>query len=254
MRILVFDTSIPYTTAGWVHFAGPSADADIRDFAQLFLPAKPGHTETLLDRLDLVLRSGGLDLGQIDLLVHGLGPGTFTGLRIGFSTARALHLAHGLPAVGISTLRIAAASARHTGTVVPLIDARRNEVYCGAFAVSGQGDTAEVTPLMPECVLPTTAVAQHLDAADVPRPRFFTGYAPALLSAYNAAAPLDTRQSPQPFSVTWTARAGLARFLAQGADDPHTTEPAYLREPDARLPAQPLVIRDIAKPASTTPK
>lgn len=87
-----------------------------------------GHGPGLLDDIDLVLRDGGLRLTDLDGLVCGLGPGSFTGLRIALATLKGLALAHELPLYGARTtaaLRAALPDRR----VVAVVDARRGEVY-----------------------------------------------------------------------------------------------------------------------------
>jgi tRNA threonylcarbamoyladenosine biosynthesis protein TsaB len=81
---------------------------------------------TLLEDLDALLRQAGAHTREVEGLAVGLGPGSFTGIRIGLATARGLALALGTPAAGVSTLAALAAGAPGA---VPVIDARRGEVF-----------------------------------------------------------------------------------------------------------------------------
>src|SRR5207237_1298575 len=81
---------------------------------------------TLLEDVDALLRQGGAHAGDVDRLAVGIGPGSFTGVRIGLATARGLALALGVPAAGVSTLAALAAGAPGA---VPVVDARRREIF-----------------------------------------------------------------------------------------------------------------------------
>jgi tRNA threonylcarbamoyladenosine biosynthesis protein TsaB len=100
---------------------------------------------TVLEDVDALLRRGGVRATQLEGLVVGTGPGSFTGLRMGLATARGLALALDVPVAGVSTLAALAAGAPGA---LPVIDARRGEVFVldgelrvsapGALAVSGR--------------------------------------------------------------------------------------------------------------------
>jgi tRNA threonylcarbamoyladenosine biosynthesis protein TsaB len=248
MIVLVFDTSTPNTTVGWVRFSSNDPEVDPVAFADVFAPAQPGHAEVLLDRISAVLSSGGYGIGDVNLIVHGAGPGTFTGLRIGMSTARAFGISHGIPAVGLSTLRAVAASSGRIGTVVSLIDARRNELYVGAFQVSGVEDKVDATSLMEECVLPVSQVLPALAACGIAAPHVFAGNGGAVYPETLSPAGEILSIARLPLNVLWMARAGLRQFNVNGGDDPQRSEPVYLRAPDAKLPAEPKFHREIIVP------
>jgi tRNA threonylcarbamoyladenosine biosynthesis protein TsaB len=90
------------------------------------LAERVSKPRSVLEDIDLLLREGGVEPAQLDALAVGTGPGSFTGVRIGLATARALAFALDLPAAGISTLDALAAGAPGT---VPVIDAKRGEVF-----------------------------------------------------------------------------------------------------------------------------
>jgi tRNA threonylcarbamoyladenosine biosynthesis protein TsaB len=99
---------------------------------------RPRHTSRLLPLVAGLLDDAGLRWHDIELIAVGLGPGTFTGLRIGIASARGLAAAMGAPLVGVGTLRALAAGAGG-GRVLAVIDARRGEVF-----VAGYDDGREV--------------------------------------------------------------------------------------------------------------
>src|SRR5262245_2626859 len=113
MLILAFDTATDVATAALVD------DGEV-------LGGRVTEPKRLLEDVDALLRQGGAHAGDIDALAVGLGPGSFTGTRIGLAAARGLALALDVPAAGVSTLDALAAGAPGA---LPVIDARRREVF-----------------------------------------------------------------------------------------------------------------------------
>ncbi|MCM8796575.1 MAG: tRNA (adenosine(37)-N6)-threonylcarbamoyltransferase complex dimerization subunit type 1 TsaB [Candidatus Omnitrophica bacterium] len=96
--------------------------------------------------LKRVLKVAGLELDEIDYLACGLGPGSFTGMRIGLATVKALSWSQGKPVIGISTLDILAQNAREKqGYIIPVIDAKRNLIYSSIYK-SKNGSLCRVSP------------------------------------------------------------------------------------------------------------
>src|SRR5437764_5778870 len=122
MLILAFDTATEIATSALV------ADGEV-------LGERISHAVTLLEDVDALLRRGGAHADEIDALAVGVGPGSFTGVRVGLATARGLALALDLPVAGVSTLEALAAGAPGA---LPVIDARRREIFVL------QGDAARV--------------------------------------------------------------------------------------------------------------
>lgn len=92
------------------------------------------HSQTLLPLCAQALAQTGLTLSDIDFLALNLGPGSFTGLRIGLATAKGLCFARDISCIGVSTLESLAYSLPVDGNVVCALDARRREVYAAAFS------------------------------------------------------------------------------------------------------------------------
>lgn len=173
------------------------------------------HVEALQPMIDGLLAAHGLGLGDLGLIGVGIGPGPFTGLRIGIATARVLGLATGVPVRGFGTLDAIAlgwfAGDHAPGDeVVVVTDARRKEVYWASFDASGRrtGGPAVCAPGdVP--ILPTGGPGVEL------YPQVFAGRVPA-----GAPTGLDAAR----------AAAHLAELPDVGL------EPAYLRKPDAEAP------------------
>jgi tRNA threonylcarbamoyladenosine biosynthesis protein TsaB len=151
--------------------------------------ARPGHATRLLDMLHDLLVRAGVAWSEIDRIAVGVGPGTFTGLRVGVATARGLSQSLGAELVGVSSLRALAAAALagesidagfgepiDTGAgepadagpgepvgVLAVIDARRGEAFAAAYEAGDHGDPRE---LVPARALPPAGLADVLAAAE----------------------------------------------------------------------------------------
>src|SRR2546429_1691673 len=124
---LAFDTATDVATSALVD------DGEV-------LAERASRARTLLEDVDALLRQGGAHSRDLDALAVGIGPGSFTGVRIGLATARGLALALDLRGAGVSTLDALAAGAPGA---LPVIDARRREVFTiagGAPAGAGPGE------------------------------------------------------------------------------------------------------------------
>ncbi len=130
MKILALDTS-----ADTVSVALCSDGKTICSFTG---NVKKTHSGTLLPIVDGVLGYSGVKCPDIDAFAVSVGPGSFTGLRIGVATVKGLAFASDKPAIGVSTLMAMAYNFcdREGALVCPVINARRNEVYCAIFRIS----------------------------------------------------------------------------------------------------------------------
>lgn len=109
--------------------------------AEFSLQTKETHSRRLLAGVSWLLQETGRDWSAIDAVAVSLGPGSFTGLRIGLATAKGLVMAAGLKLIGIGTLDGLAAQLSGTGghLVCPVLDARKKEVYCGFYNCDSRG-------------------------------------------------------------------------------------------------------------------
>jgi tRNA threonylcarbamoyladenosine biosynthesis protein TsaB len=133
--VLGFDTATPATVVGLLDDAGAGGVRERRHD-----PAageRPGHAAQLLALASELLAQAGIAFADVDRVGVGLGPGGFTGLRIGVATARALAQSSGAELAGVSTLRalaVAAAPQAPAGTgVLAVVDARRSEVFAAGW-------------------------------------------------------------------------------------------------------------------------
>lgn len=121
---------------------GAALVRDGRVVADQWVEERSVHAERLFGLIDDVLSEGKCAPGGLDALAVSIGPGSFTGLRIGLSAIKGLHLALGTPVVAVPTLTALAQRgvshfAGRQGHIVAALDARRDEVYCQIFAVDG---------------------------------------------------------------------------------------------------------------------
>ncbi len=97
------------------------------------------HAELILPLVEQVLGEAGWARSSLELVAVGIGPGSFTGLRIGIALAQGIAMGLGIPVVGVGSLRAMAAAVPpdRVGTRLPLLDARRNELFCAAYDAAG---------------------------------------------------------------------------------------------------------------------
>jgi tRNA threonylcarbamoyladenosine biosynthesis protein TsaB len=133
------DTSTPVTT---VAVLGPQ-ELELHDDGE-----KPRHAQTLQPLLERVLEQAGASWDEIERLCVGVGPGGFTGLRLGIATARAIAQAREIPLAPVSSLD--ALAAPHHGRVAAVIDARRGEVFAALYEDGER--TLEPVALAPEAL------------------------------------------------------------------------------------------------------
>ena len=203
MLVLALDTATPTLVAGLARWT-PGGRTEV--LAERAVPSGTRHAELLTPAIQGVLADAGASLAEVEVVVTGLGPGPFTGLRVGVVTAAAIADARGLPVVGVCSLDAVGSGAR---TVVT--DARRKEVYWATYAADGTRTDG-----------PAVVRPEELRA-----PGPFTGD-PAFAGRLGAdVVPADVTTE------------GLLRAAAPQLADPSSAGPLlplYLRRPDAVPP------------------
>ena len=192
--------------------------------AEVVASADRHHTESLLPAAAEVLGSLGISVSQIDRVVVDVGPGLFTGLRVGLATARSLSAARGIGLTGLTSLEILAADPSLAGAeqVTAVIDARRGEVFAQTFVLGGALPVPVGAPsvLTPEALADRVAGERAVLIGDGAR-----RYAGVLAAASTTIAEVSI---PSPGVAGRLAVAH--RALPQ---DPVDVLPLYLRDPDA---------------------
>ncbi len=240
MLVFSIDTSTLHGAFGFAVVDETSSLQNVSSFAVCKAPAVPGHAETAIQRAQEVLKSGGFCLGDVDLFVFGRGPGTFTGVRIGLSTVKGSALVGNKPIIGISSLEATALSSGRQGRVAVLVDARRGELFASVYDVLWDAEGAPSTKdLSGEWVGKVDSVIERIANEYGTTLSFAVGsglkpYREKIQSKLHTDLLGENYWTPCPFTM---CKIGAARFLANGPDDLDSTEPVYLREPDAKLPS-----------------
>ena len=216
MRILAIDTALEACAA-----CVATDDSDDL-LAEESMPLVRGHAEALLPLIERVTArvEGGFE--GLDRVAVTVGPGSYTGLRVGLSAARAIGLAAGIPVVGVTTLsaRLAPQLALNgEDTVVAAIDARHGAVYLQAMSVT------EGTVIPPRHV----AIGEAVSLLGGRRAILTGSGAPAIAAAAGAAGlTVEVAETGAP-QIAWVASLGLVADPEQALP-----RPLYLRGPDAQ--------------------
>ena len=140
MLILAFDTTQGACSA--------AISQEGRLLANAFMPMQRGHAEHLVPTIEQVRRQAKISYGDLELIAVTIGPGTFTGVRVGLA-AQALAQVHDVPLIGVSTLELLACAAvprnnDESAGIIATIDARRGQLYMQAFDSLGKAVTLPV--------------------------------------------------------------------------------------------------------------
>ena len=209
MKLLAFDTSNQALSLAILE--------DEHLLAQTTLNIKKNHSITLMPAIDFLMNSLDMKPKDLDRIVVAQGPGSYTGLRIAVATAKTLAHTLKIELVGVSSL-LALVPEQVEGVVIPIMDARRNNVYAG-FYQSGQA-------VRPEAHLPLAEVLEMAGTAD--QPVTFVGETATFAEQIKDALPQAAIQSTLPDAAT-IGRLGLD-LQAQSI---HDFVPNYLKRVEA---------------------
>lgn len=216
--LLAFDTATPATAVALAG-GGLSEPIELRDDPE---PGRrPRHAQLLLALAAQALERAGAAFADLDRVVVGTGPGSFTGLRIGLATARALALGADAELVGVSTLRALAAGAPAAGVVAAVLDARRGELFAAAWEDGRQRMT-------PRALAPG-AMAEL-------QPRSWLGVGDGAVRFRSILEQAGMSIPPDHSPLHRLSATVLAQLGAQAEAVPRTALlPDYQRVPDAEL-------------------
>jgi tRNA threonylcarbamoyl adenosine modification protein YeaZ len=202
--VLALDTATPTLVAGVARW---SAADGAQVLAERAVPSGTKHAELLTPAIRDALADAGLTRADLEAVVVGLGPGPFTGLRVGVVTAAALGDALGLPVVGVCSL-----DAIGSGERTVVTDARRREIYWATYSTDGSRLTGPSVDKPADVSLPEPVVGDPTFAAE---------------------------RLGRPVIAAEVTTAGLLRAAAPQLTDPSSAGPLvplYLRRPDATPP------------------
>ena len=125
MRILAIDTSSPICSVAILENDNLIDEINLDDGRT--------HSENLMPLIDSILKRNNLDIKDIEMISCCVGPGSFTGIRIGVATIKPMAEILNIKIASVISLEVLAKNVENTETIVSLIDARNNQVYCGIF-------------------------------------------------------------------------------------------------------------------------
>ncbi|HEX7261840.1 MAG TPA: tRNA (adenosine(37)-N6)-threonylcarbamoyltransferase complex dimerization subunit type 1 TsaB [Luteolibacter sp.] len=212
MKILAVDTALPACSVAIFD------SCEDRILAKKFEPMATGHAERLAPMVREVMAAANQDFASLGRIAATVGPGTFTGLRIGLSFARGLALALGKPVVGLSTLRVLAAMTDNPNAfpIAAAIDARRGNIYFQLF-------TSDLWPMGEPRICSSAEAAEAL-----PEVRCI---------AVGSGAPLlSAAAEPHRLISDWRLATDAATVAAIAGRDENLLppNPLYLRSHDAK--------------------
>jgi tRNA threonylcarbamoyladenosine biosynthesis protein TsaB len=212
--------------------AGVALLGDERILAEYFFDLPVNHSETVLPAVHRGLELAGIGVAGVGLIALTVGPGSFTGLRIGASTVKGLALAAGTPVVGVSTLEALAYNAvGFPGVICPLLDARKGEVYAGLYRTDGEGFPE---PVMEERVATPGDILPHVQGDAL-----FLGDGLAAAAGLIAGRPggITHFLPPNLQSIRASSVALIGRRKRQRGEalDLTTFVPRYLRRSEAEI-------------------
>lgn len=223
MLVLGIETSTARSSVALVE------DERVVASAALGLPRR--HGEFLAPAIRFCLEQAGLGIDRVAGITVGIGPGLYTGLRVGIATAQTLAAARQLPTVGLSGLDVLAFSARHTHRpICAALDARRGEVFWAFYRSSPGGVQRTDDPrvgTIEELTAAVDAAGPDVLVVGDATLRFQTELAEtdATLGGVDLAWP----------DATDLAALALPRFHREETQQPETLRPLYLRQADAKI-------------------
>jgi len=224
MKILAVDTS---TASGSMALLDGA-----RLMAEWTLQSAQTHNHRLLKNIDLFLSELGWTIDHLDGFAVTIGPGSFTGLRIGVTTIKTLAWASGKPFVGIPSLDALAAPLGFAALpICPLIDARKSEIYYALYQPDGKGRVRLVAPFQVDS-------PEHI-VERIHGPTIFCGDGWALcqeLFSKELGARAVAASSPyHVIRASYVGELARKRFQEQQTEDPMTAVPLYVRASEAEI-------------------
>jgi tRNA threonylcarbamoyladenosine biosynthesis protein TsaB len=236
VTLIGFDTSLATTSACVLRGDGEAFHTPPPDPQRLLGPAR--HSQELLPELERLLAESGTAWDDVESIAVGVGPGTFTGLRIGVATARALGQALGVdlrPVSSLETLAAAAAGALpQERSLLSLIDARRGQVFCALYeraAANGRG----LEPVWQPEVLDPESLVTRIGQLD-PSPVCFGDWA---IKSRSGIEDAGANVPPSESGLHAVSALHLCKLaMGEEAVSPADVYPVYLRLPDAEINRQ----------------
>lgn len=213
MKLLALDTSTEYLALA-VTDGG-------KVLGRLHKRAPRNHSRLLVPMIDKLLKKSHLKLRELDGFCIGVGPGSFTGLRIGVATVKGLAFATGLPVMAVPTFdAIARNAGRLCGVICTILDARKNKVYGSFYRSDGKDGVRRISPYL---LLPADELLEKCEKYDT---LYFLGdYADRITRLYPRATVATAKWHPRADEI---AALGLELFLKKKFVSAERLEPMYI--------------------------
>ncbi|MEN8264159.1 MAG: tRNA (adenosine(37)-N6)-threonylcarbamoyltransferase complex dimerization subunit type 1 TsaB [Nitrospirota bacterium] len=224
MKILALETA---TLAGGAAIVDDSSGL----IGEVRIDVKAAHSERLMPSVEWLLRASNLTIHDIDAFAVSIGPGSFTGLRIGLSTVKGLAYATGMPIVPVPTLdAFARAFPFSRYTICPMLDARRNEIYTALY----RWEDGECRKIMPETAIAPADFLKGITEKIVLAGDGTGTYRQLIIDTLksNALFAPYSRMSP---SAVHVAEEAIEKIRQGITADPVTLIPYYIRKSEAEL-------------------
>ncbi len=222
MKVLAIDTSTSYLSVAICNEDGLIAERS--------LPFPMKHSSSLMPLIADCLKRANLPIEVIDGLAVSLGPGSFTGLRVGVATMKGLAFATSKPIVGVLTLDVLAENiARTTHHICPLLDAKRDQVYASFYKYRGR----KLKRLTDYLVIGIDDLLKKVRAKTIFLGDGLLDYRDMIQKKKRDLAIFASRDLWFP-RASIVARYGLERLKAGRVDRAHDITPLYLRPPEAQ--------------------
>ena len=227
MSILSIDTSSAVSSVAVL-----SAE---RVAAEVSMQGALTHSETLMPHIETALGMARVEKSELEGIAVSIGPGSFTGLRIGLASAKMMAYALHIPLIAVPTLEALAHHYICEGVrLVPMMDAQKGNVYVQEFTWRADEDALTLHEESPLAILPLAEVIAGLSETEQPVLLF----GDAMQKKTTLALPANVRLAPIHARMPRAACVGLAALtrLARGEiDDPVTAVPLYLRRSEAEV-------------------
>ncbi len=231
MKILAIDTSSKNCSVSIVEV---QENKKFNIIAQENSDDERTHSVKLMPMVDDMLKKSNLSLNDIDLLACCLGPGSFTGIRIGIATIKAFADAKNIPTVGVTSLESLAYNIKNAKNVCSIIDCKHNNVYCAAFSKENEQYNQTVENISNNIEKVLDIVKEKMSLCKIT----FVGDGSILykelieekFAEYDISFAEDNIQSG--ISL---AKSAYFKFIQGKAGDSNNISPLYLRKSQAEL-------------------
>src|SRR5215510_7835084 len=230
MRVLGIDTATAPASVAIVEDRKLLAEGSAAEQRGSDQSARVGHSQILIPLIDGVLARANLSLCQLAAIAVSIGPGSFTGLRIGLSTVKGLAFAGDISVVGVSTLRALAARVHDwQGLICPILDARKSEVYAALFYRQAEN----LRRIGDDAVEPPEKTIEKVQARREGRPCLFIGdavsvYGATIARALGQEGVLSSGKN-YPSVAAAVALLGAEKIARTGSESVESLAPRYLR-------------------------